>query len=285
MRKKLSQKDQKPRSTKRIRASDLIITAGILCLCVPFLIILYNNNRTSRQIDERQQETVSWNEEMIDQLLNDADQYNEKANKRSFIQKLTPTEEEVYENTLNPYGDSVMGVIRIPSISLKENIGHTTDDSVLEKEIGHYETTSLPVGGKGSRAVLFGHRGLPTRSLFSRLNEVKENDLILIDVLNRKLAYQVSSIQVTVPEDLSYMKPETDLDQIVLVTCTPFGINNKRLVITANRTSLPETEPDVSMPFEIWIMAALILAIFILVIVRVIQNRKKKSEGQKRESD
>ena len=282
MRKKLSQKDQKPRNSKKIRTSDLIIAAGILCLCVPFLIILYNNNRTSRQIDERQQETVTWSVATIDQLLKEADQYNEKANKRSFIQKLTPSEEEVYENTLNPYGDGVMGVIRIPAISLKENIGHTTDDSVLEKEIGHYETTSLPVGGKGSRAVLFGHRGLPTRSLFSRLNEVKENDLIFIDILNRNLAYQVSSVEVTIPEDLSYMKSDPDLDQIVLVTCTPFGINNKRLVITADRTSLPETEPDVSVPFEIWIIAVLIFAVFILAMIRVIQNRKKKSEGQKK---
>ena len=141
-----------------------------------------------------------------------------------------------YYEVLNINGDGVMGYIEIPKISLKIPIYHGSTPEVLEKGIGHLETSALPIGGKGNNPVLTGHRGLPSAELFTRLDELKKNDLIYINVLNDILAYKVSDIIEILPGDVSKLGAYRERDMITLITCTPYGINTHRLVIQADRT-------------------------------------------------
>lgn len=263
---------------KKMRKSNLIILAGLLCLCYPFAAILFNNAQTAARIEQQQSEAGSFGQQKIEQELSLADAYNETYKDRNPLLKLSDEEYQEYLQTLNPYGDGVMGVIEIPSIELKLNIAHTTEPDVLETQIGHYETSALPVGGMGTRAALFGHRGLPTQSLFTRLNELKDNDLILITVLNRKMAYRVIDTFVTDPEDHSYMVPDKDKDELVLVTCTPFGINNKRLIVLAERSELPPAqETKTGIPMEVWVLVSLtIMAAGVWILYRI----KKKTDSK-----
>lgn len=80
-----------------------------------------------------------------------------------------------------------------------------------------------------------GHRGLPSAKLFTRLDELKKKDQIYIHVCKKTLVYEVVDSFVVEPEDILDMAIEEDQDLLSLVTCTPYGINTKRLVVKAKR--------------------------------------------------
>lgn len=131
--------------------------------------------------------------------------------------------------------------------------------------IGHFEFTSLPVGGKNSHCILTGHRGLPSAKLFTRLDELKKKDRIYLHVCKRILVYEVIDSFVVEPEEVLKLEIEKNQDLLSLVTCTPYGINTKRLVVQAKRVhekqqkrvrksySLREVS-FVAFPFVLWIV-------------------------------
>ena len=57
-------------------------------------------------------------------------------------------EKEAYETMLNTLSSSVIATIQIPVIDVDLPIYHGTSDEVLNRGIGHYDLTSLPVVGK-----------------------------------------------------------------------------------------------------------------------------------------
>ena len=103
----------------------------------------------------------------------------------------------------------------------------------------------LPIGGKGTRSVLAGHRGLPSAELFTRLGEMRQGDLFWIDVLGRQLTYKVVEISVIDPQDLDKLQPDPNRDLVTLLTCTPYGKNTQRLLVTGERTEdVPENSNE-----------------------------------------
>ena len=65
-----------------------------------------------------------------------------------------------------------MGYLDIDKLNLELPIYHGTSDEVLNRAVGHLEGSSLPVGGENTHCVLSAHRGLPSASLFSDLDEL-----------------------------------------------------------------------------------------------------------------
>lgn len=86
---------------------------------------------------------------------------------------------------LNTLSSNVIATIQIPVIDVDLPIYRGTSDEVLNRGIGHFDFTSLPVGGKNSHCILTGHRGLPSAKLFTRLDELKKKDLIYIHVCKK----------------------------------------------------------------------------------------------------
>jgi len=143
----------------------------------------------------------------------------------------------------NPTG--AMARLRIDSIDLDLPIYHGTSDETLLQGVGHLQGTSLPVGGVGTRAVLTGHRGLSSATMFTNLNQVKEGDLFTIEVMGEVLAYRVFAIEVVDPDDTEEIRPDPNRDLVTLVTCTPLGINSQRILVTGERvTPTPKAALD-----------------------------------------
>ncbi len=142
---------------------------------------------------------------------------------------------EEYEALLDPDGNGIMGYLEIPKISVCLPIGHGTDDEVLAGEVGHLPGSSLPVGGEGTHAVLTGHRGLPSARLFTDLDELEEKDRFRITVLGEVLDYEVKEIQTVLPEETQNLRIRAGEDLVTLVTCTPYGVNTHRLLVTGER--------------------------------------------------
>lgn len=137
-----------------------------------------------------------------------------------------------------------MGSLDIPKINVELPIYHGTDDTALSNGIGHLQGTSLPTGGENTHCVLTGHRGLPSSKLLIRLDEMKEGDLFFLRIGNDTLAYKVCKIQVVEPEDVSALQIEAGQDLVTLVTCTPYGINTHRLLVTGKRVEYKKAQHD-----------------------------------------
>lgn len=140
-----------------------------------------------------------------------------------------------YDDLLKVDDSGLMGRVKIPSISVDLPIYHGTSDETLQTGIGHLEGTSLPVGGKGTRSVLTGHRGLATSKLFTDLNKVDTSDTFTLEILDQVLTYKVREVKVVEPDQTQELRAQPDQDLVTLVTCTPLGINSQRILVTGER--------------------------------------------------
>lgn len=188
-----------------------------------------------------------------------------------------------YFDILNING--IMAYIEIPKISLNLPIYHGTSEEVLAKGVGHIEATSLPIGGESRHCILTGHRGLPSAELFTRLDELKLGDYFYINVLDEILTYKIINIVTVLPTELEYLEVVKEKDLVTLVTCTPYGINTHRLLVTAERTAYVEPEKvlenseiqkkSVTLNYTILGMIIGIIVLIILLIIIFLFSRKK----------
>lgn len=151
-----------------------------------------------------------------------------------------------YMACLNLAGDGMMGYVEIPKIDIKIPIYHTVSEAVLEKAAGHLEGSSLPCGGASSHTVISAHRGLPSASLFTDLDQLKEGDHFLLYVLDDVLCYEVDKISVVEPSDTEALQVEDGEDLATLLTCTPYGVNSHRLLVRGHRVQYkPEMQKTI----------------------------------------
>lgn len=144
-------------------------------------------------------------------------------------------EKIVREYREQPTADEAMGILEIPKIDVLLPIYQGTSEDVLEKGIGHLDGSSALGGGKSTHCLLAGHRGLPNAELFTGLGEVEEGDLFYIEVNNQRCTYKVCEIRVVRPEETEGLGIQEDRDLVSLITCTPYGINTHRLIVTGER--------------------------------------------------
>jgi sortase A len=202
----------------------------------PYFADVWNAYRNSLLVEEYKEATIVETEPHKEELKQ-ADDYNRKLGQTT-NQVVTDREREIdpeYESLLSFNGSGIMGYIEIPKIQIEVPIYHYSTDEILDKGIGHIHGSSLPVGGKGTHAVLTGHRGLPESKLFTDLDQIEENDRFYIHSLTRNLAYRVTKIQVVLPHEVSSLRINPKKDLVTLVTCTPYGVNSHRLLITGIR--------------------------------------------------
>ena len=201
--------------------------------------------------------------------------------------------DEAYHTMLRVEKSEVMARINIPKINIKLPIYHGTSDEVLANGIGHLSTSSLPIGGKNTRAILSGHRGMAEADMFTRLDELTKDDLIFIEVLDEKLAYSVTDIQVILPEETETLDIVAGEDMLTLVTCTPIYTNTHRLIVNAKRIdyieSMENSQDKIIFPknpfvFVTYLVPAIAMSLLIYFIDdRFKRKRKENVECEKNE--
>lgn len=217
---------------------------GLLLACYPFLCNWQYQNRSDKVIAAHSAALEGTEDASIQAALEAARRYNEEL-AASSVQLTDPftitaaKPDRDYEALLHSDASGLMCFIEIPRIQVCLPVYHGTKTAVLERGIGHLEGSSLPVGGMSTRTVLTGHSGLNRARLFSDLGALEQGDLFFLHTLGQTLAYRVVQMEVVLPSDacLSIM-PGKDL--CTLVTCTPYGINSHRLLVTGERTAYTE---------------------------------------------
>ena len=168
----------------------------------------------------------------------------------SFSKEALLSASENYGSLLNLAGDGIMGYVEVPTIGVTLPIYHGTNNSTLERGVGHLLGSSLPVGGESTHSVLTAHSGMASQKMFSDLDRLKIGDIFFLDVLGEKLAYQVDQIKTVLPYDTTFLQTEIGNDLCTLVTCTPFGVNTHRLLVRGTRIEYEEAEVIVEEKLE-----------------------------------
>lgn len=147
-----------------------------------------------------------------------------------------------YDSQLDIAGNSIMGYVEIPKISVNLPIYHGTENDSLERGIGHLLGSSLPVGGENTHTILSGHSGMASQKMFTDLEQLTTGDVFYLHVLDETLAYQVVEINTVLPYDTSLLGIVPGEDLCTLVTCTPYGVNTHRLLVRGSRIPYEEAE-------------------------------------------
>ncbi len=240
----------------------------------------------SRAIASYVDQVNSLDDAQYETMLEQARAYNETLVGKEDRYILDEAETAEYNSLLDVTGTGIMGYVVIPKINVRLPIYHGTDPSVLEIAIGHIAGSSLPVGGENTHCVLSGHRGLPSAKLFTDIDQLKEGDQFMLEVLGDTLTYEVDQIKVVLPDELEDIEIEEGQDLCTLVTCTPYGVNTHRLLVRGHRVDTVEQNHVriVSDAVQIEPMTvALVIGLPVLVIVmlvRMIFAGKKHKKGE-----
>ena len=281
----------------------LIFLAGLSLLLYPFVANQWNNHRQKQLIGNY--ESVISDKEAAGNIDYAAEMKKAEAYNDALLPSILPDSFAVadastetdssYEDSLNIAGDGMMGIVEIPKIAIKLPIYHGTGDEVLQKAAGHLEGSSLPIGGESTHAVISAHRGLPSASLFTDLDQLEIGDHFLIHVLDVTLCYEVDQILVVDPEDTSALAVEDGEDLVTLLTCTPYGVNTQRLMVRGHRVPYEEQAvADEQTPLSgfslhtnylLWVVVGIVITGVFILILFIREKKLQKKAAKQKESE
>ena len=133
--------------------------------------------------------------------------------------------------------------LSIPKLGIDNAVVETNPPTLNpDSALGHYIGSSFP--GETGNAFIYGHSVLPFfynpknyKTIFSTLNNLKIGDAIYIEADDKKYKYIVEAKNIMDPEKvdpLAKIKPDyLNESTITLMTCTPPGTREKRLLVNA----------------------------------------------------
>lgn len=296
--------------TRKKRRGKILAILGLLLLCLLGIAIAAYPMLSERYLESVRSEVHAEYQQLVESAEpQDMDSYWQAA--REYNAKLARGEIDIldpgafgYNDLLAVPGSDIMAFVKIPRLNVSLPIYHGCSNEVLDKGCGHLAQTSLPVGGASTHSAISAHTGMASSPMFSDLELLEPGDIFQIEVLGETLTYQIQSyadIQVVLPNDTSTLFVREGEDLVTLITCTPFGVNSHRLLVTGHRIDTPETEETVaggteqtaqseqetgSVYRDHYIKALtyagffLIAGIVIIVIVRMLQAKMDKKRGR-----
>ena len=236
--------------------SVALVVSGLVVVSVPVMLQSRSAGEQSATSDRLEKTVAGWPYQRAENELKEARAYNRDLASHGqcvlgeandpFTQTKGSVSDKRYLSMLDA-GEGVMGSVTIPKIGVDLPIYHGTSESTLELGAGHLYGSSLPVGGKGT------------------LDELKKGDSFYIKVMGETLGYKVDRVSVIEPSDVSKLRIVEDEDRVTLMTCTPYGVNTHRLLVSGLRAAIPDEIPDESQvidprPVPLSVVAAYVLA-------------------------
>ncbi|MCD7823701.1 MAG: class C sortase [Oscillospiraceae bacterium] len=276
--------ERRAESKKRSFVTPLLfltLLVGVAIVIYPSFASWWNSKVQSRAVASYDDAVSSLSETDYSEYFEAAYAYNEEINKLGSATALTnPELLEGYDSILNVSGTGIMGYITIEKINVLLPIYHGTSASVLQVGAGHLEGTSLPVGGESTHAVISAHRGLPSATLFTHLDQMEVGDTFTITILNEILTYEVDQISIVYPYEIENVYVEEGQDYVTLLTCTPYGINTQRLMVRGHRIETEAAKKTIRVTAEAYkidtIVVSVLVAVPMVIVLFVVVSLPKK---------
>lgn len=221
-----------------------------------------------------------------DELLAQAHAYN---------QRLAGEQPDIADQDIWPYkqqlsedgADTAFAYIVVPDIDLTMPVYHGTDNAALSAGVGHLEQTSLPVGGESTHAALSAHSGMSGMRAFDEIDQLEPGDVFGIRVLGDLYCYRVMGSETVLPEEEGLLEIEAGRDLCTLITCTPYGVNDHRLLVHGERCAVPDgfgdtsvTPADIVTNRRVWPLLLAIAAIVAVAIALFVNRRLRTRRKQ-----
>jgi sortase A len=197
--------------------SRLCMLAGAVllgCWCVPTIYGLVFSHVVLSRFQAQHAETIAW----------------------------SPGRIAAYRDALKIAAPNAEAVLRIPRVGMQVPVMEGTSKLVMNLGAGHIEGTASP-GGAGNVA-LASHRD----GYFRHLKDVRVGDRIEVESAGATDVYQVDTLQVVSPKDVSSLQP-TAKPVLTLVTCYPFfylGPAPQRYIVRASLLSTPSATTHIA---------------------------------------
>jgi len=120
--------------------------------------------------------------------------------------------------------------LQVPALNLDKPIVQGDDWEQLKKGVGQHIGSGLP--GQPGNIVLSAHNDI-YGEIFRHLDRLEAGDEIIISSERRSYTYIVRELDVVEPTDVWVMGP-TDHASATLISCYPYLVNNKRIVVFAD---------------------------------------------------
>lgn len=280
-----SERRRLPRWVDRLIAAALIV-CGIGLMVWPWVADLVSSTGVGTTISEVTARVDSLPADERQWCLDEAHAYNDEL--AGLPPSMDPSQIVGYDEQLTFERDSMMSWVDVPSINVSMPIYHGTSDAALMAGVGHLEGTSLPVGGGSTHCVLTAHSGMGNLRMFDDIRQLVPGDLVLLHTMGDIYAYRVTGSEVVWPDEVESFAIEPGEDLLTLVTCTPYGVNDHRLLVHCERSDYsPDEAADAgSLANRHWGMrewaalVAVLAAVGIVVDALVHRLRKKGASGE-----
>lgn len=223
--------------TKRSFLGYILILVGLVLLTSPLVLRSYHDLRakgekkafekieakkSEEEIKEENKKALAYNEQIKKNDLNVEDPFTTNDYKNKY---------EMFRTTNTPFA-----YLSIPKLDKYLPLYLDATYEHISKGVAQVAGTSIPIGGKGTRSAIAGHRGWWGDTMFLYVDELEKGDYIYIERANETMRYVVSDKEVIGPYDWSKLAPRGDLDMITLLTCSPFlPPRPNRLLVNAIR--------------------------------------------------
>lgn len=271
---------------KKLISIIILFLIGLSVIVYPLISRTYYDFQGNEEVENYEEELAKISDAEIKERLQLSHAYNNALLSDDEVPIGDPFSEKEKEEGIFEYiklleVSEKIGTLTIPKMNMKFPVYAGTSEKILQKGVGHIEGTSLPVGGLNRHAVLTAHRGLPKNKLFTDLDKLKTKDLFFIKTIAGELAYEVTEIKVIEPTAVEELGIKKDKDLVTLLTCTPFMINSHRLLVTGERTELPNKVQEEATDINWWdhLVSLLggyiwfILALILLIVFFIIRKR------------
>ena len=272
----------------------VLVLVGVAVLLYPVMATQHNNDEQQRLAEMYTASVDSAGPEAVAAERASAETYNNNLESAPILdpwlesQRPDTPQYQAYLHEMDI--DPVMARIVIPSIHVSLPVYHGTDTRTLAEGVGHLFGTSLPIGGPSTHAVLTGHTGLSTATMFDNLTQVKKGDAFYVSSLGQTLKYEVTDITVVKPEETDSLRKVPGRDLVTLITCTPYGVNSHRLLVTGERVPMDPTAAAAEeakalpAPMQTWMKVIIVAVVIILAVVVGILGRlwwlRRRRRGQ-----
>ncbi|MDU7331200.1 MAG: class C sortase [Finegoldia magna] len=228
------------RSSRKIGYVILFVGIGILTFC------LSNLSYKIFSQDKKMDDFLRAQGEMSTELSERIDQYNSNVNvdETGLVDPFNSEDIEL-ESSKVIDENGIFGYLEIPKINFKKPIYLGASYNHLAKGVGQLDGTSIPVGGKGRRSVLAGHRGWYGDIMLLKVGQLYSNDVVYVHHHGKTLTYKVVGREYISPSDWDRLKPVEGKDMLTILSCDPmYPPFTRRILI--NSVRVDETTADTS---------------------------------------
>ena len=228
------------RSSRKIGYVILFVGIGLLTFC------LSNLSYKIFSQDKKMDDFLRTQGEMSTELSERIEKYNSNVNvdETGLVDPFNSEDIEL-ESSKVIDENGIFGYLEIPKINFKKPIYLGASYNHLAKGVGQLDGTSIPVGGKGRRSVLAGHRGWYGDIMLLKVGQLYSNDVVYVHHHGKTLTYKVVGREYISPSDWDKLKPVEGKDMLTILSCDPmYPPFTRRILINCVRVD--DTTADTS---------------------------------------